>query len=159
MLHRALSITASLALVVTAACHDDHEDHVSPAEDACEHMAEGPSQALTAADQTSADAPALDAEHTRFDITLSGDDGALGGYVNLVIDEAGEFYVYLDTNVPVALADAQGAAIAAEETIANVAECAEVSTGHVYDLGVGTYSLRFGPGDAATVRVVVVHAD
>jgi hypothetical protein len=150
-------ILSTLLAVSLAAC--GHDDHASPAADACEHMQDGPIQAVAAAAESSPEAPALADTHTRYDVTLTGEAGALVGHVNLPIAGAAEHIVFLDTDVPVELRDSQDALVAAEAVDRAIDECVEVAAGHTFDLGVGTYSLRFGPAAAERVSVVLVPAD
>ncbi|MCG8422090.1 MAG: hypothetical protein MJE77_29555 [Proteobacteria bacterium] len=152
VLFAAAAIAAVAVSVALLGCGDD-DDELNAAEDACEHMKEGPSQAVTAATDNTGDAPDIGEEHTRFDITLSGQDS----YIDLVIDEEGEFTVFMDKSVPIAVSTSSGAPVAAEQTNSNVTECAEVSIGHTFDFEVGTYSVNFGSTAEQQVRLVVVH--
>lgn len=148
-------ITMSL-LALAGACGGDDPVQVSPGEDACEHMIEGPIQSLTAAADAGTDAPDIGEEHVRSDILLVEAGALKGGVVDLVIPDAGEHTLYLNTDVPIAVLDGTGAEVAAVATESSVDACAEVSLGHTFDLGVGTYALTFGPTAEALVQVVVV---
>ncbi len=153
-----LVLTATIFVFALSACGDDGgEGELSAAEDACEHMVEGPAESVTALVDTASDAPDIGEEHTRFDVTLVGDAGSLGGFVDLAIDEEGEFTVFMNSDVTMALQDGTGAAVAVEETNNNVVECSEVAIGHTVDLSVGTYSLELGPTAETEVQIVVVH--
>jgi hypothetical protein len=144
-------------LLLAAACGDDHHDHVTPAEDACEHMIGGPSIALTAVDDTAADPPDMDESHHRYDVTLVALAADNGGYVDLVSDEAGEIHLFLGAGVPIKVWDDQGTEVPAESTQATVDECAEVAVGHTYDVGVGTYTVEIGPTADTSLAIVPVH--
>ncbi len=157
-----LALVAALALA-TAACGGDDDDggmaEPSPAEDACEHMQDGPAEVATAIADMTADAPDIGEHHTRWDVTLSDDgDGNYSGYVDLVVDEEGESQVFLSADVPFTLWDANGDQVQAEESLTSVSECAEVSAAHHFDLEVGTYLASFGPASADEVQIVVVLA-
>jgi hypothetical protein len=145
------------SISLAAACGDDH-DHgeASPAEDACEHMIEGPARSITAAADPGADAPEIGDAHTRFDITLPGAGDSRAGRVDLVIAEAGGYMLYMSADVPLTVHDDAGTALAPEASERSVAECTEVALGHGFDLGVGTYSVSLGPTAEALVQVVVV---
>lgn len=152
-----LRIAFPALLFLAAACGEDHHEHVTPAEDACEHMIDGPGIAVTAVDDPAADPPDLDESHHRYDVTLVALAADNGGYVDLVSDEAGEIHLFLGAGVPVTLWDDQGAEVPAESTQSTVAECTEVAVGHTFDLGVGTYPLEIGPTADPTLAIVPVH--
>lgn len=151
-------------LVWTAACGGDDHDEIDPALDACEHMIEGPNQAITAASDAGSDAPDTAPDHTRFDIALSqpGDpenDQVENGQVDLVIARAGEHILYLDQEVPITVLGPDGSELPVQTTERNVEACVEVDlVGHTFDLEVGTHTLRFGPTDRTQVRMVVIAA-
>jgi hypothetical protein len=152
-----IAIPTILAALALGGCHG-HDDH-SPAEDACSHMTDNVAAMITAVDDLGAAAPAVSMGHTRYEITLVGDGADLGGYVDWTIGEAGEYHVFLSDAVPLALWDGQGDAVAASATNTNVTECAEVSVGYSYDLGVGTYTMQFGPTALDVVSLVLVDED
>lgn len=116
--------------------HDHNNEMVTPAADACEHMADGPEEALTAvaAGETP---PSFSETHHRYDITIP--EGA--GVVAIEIGEEREIHFFFDTDVTLTVTDASDATVAAEEEIASVDECSAVVAGAAYDLGVGTYTL------------------
>jgi hypothetical protein len=145
---------AGLALVAGACGHDDH---LTPAEDACEHIGDAP-VSLTAAEAGAA-APRVSEGHTRYEITLVGEAGSKGGRVDLVVAEAGDVHLFFSQAIPLALEDGQGQPVAAESSRADVTECAGVSTEHVFDLGVGTYALALGPTALDTVSLLLVFDD
>lgn len=139
------------------ACDDHDHDEETPAADACEHMAEGPSSAVSAIEDMAGTTPTVGAEHMRSDVTLVGEPGSLGGYASLVIDESSEFGVYLDRDVPVSLWDGTGTEVEKEASSTDISECTDVQVGHTFDLEVGTYLVSFGPTAESEVRLVVVH--
>ena len=136
--------------------HDNHEHNanhgteVTPEADGCEHMVEGPEQAVTAA-AAAADAPSITETHTRYDITIA--DGS--GFVALEVAEEGEWHFFFDKDVTLTITDSADAAVAAEETIDSVAECSEVAEGAAYDLGVGTYVLTIETSETEVSMVPV----
>ena len=126
-------------------------------EELCEHMAEGPAVAVTAG-STLTDAPDVSTEHTRHDVTLLADEGSVySGSVAFAADEAGEFFVALNTDVTVAFLTGSGDAIAIEETEMGSELCTEVGIIHVIDLEVGTAELRFSGATEEVVQVVIEH--
>lgn len=147
-----------ISLLAMAGCGGDEEEaEVSPEADACEHMIEGPNQAVTSIADIAADAPDLDEEHVRFDVDLAGDGTMRTGYVDLVIGDAEEHMVFLSADVPMTLRDADGNELAPEATQNAIAECTEVAVGYTFDFAVGTYHMELGPTELAQVQVVFFH--
>ncbi len=131
----------------------------SPDAEACEHLKEGPSSSVTAAQTGTADAaPAVAANHTRHDITLVDVQGAKGGAVKFSSAEATQYRVSLNKDVPFAVKDSAGAAVAIEETLTDSAECTELKARHTFELGVGTYTFEFGPTAETEVGMVIEEA-
>jgi len=133
-----------------------HEDH-GPEEELCEHMANGPEQAVTAG-ADAASAVDISDEHTRYDITL-GDDGNGGyaGFVAFAADEDGEFFVALSDTVDATFTTSAGDAITIEETEEGSEECDDVARIHVLDFEVGTVNIELASADADVVSVVIEH--
>ncbi|ACY16418.1 hypothetical protein [Haliangium ochraceum] len=157
------AITALALLALAPACggEDDHEEPIDPSEDACEHMIEGPVESATAIDDMSADAPDIGEHHTRFDVTLVGDQsnpGSYVGYVDLVVEETGESLIFLDADVPMQLWTAAGDEVEVEATSNAIDACTEVAISYTYDLEVGTYLMQLGSTSADQVGIVVVLA-
>ena len=160
-LRAVLGTLALFAATALTGCGDhDHEEHHGPAEEACEHTKEGPFQDVTAT--AAADgAPSATFAHTAVRITLvedADDNTQNSGYVTFAADEAAEFAFFLSTDVPLAIMDANSAAVDIEES-ADVAECTEVAKQHNADLEVGTYTLKIGPTTEASVSLVVEEAN
>ena len=160
-LRAVLGTLALFAATALTGCGDhDHEEHHGPAEEACEHTKEGPFQDVTAT--AAADgAPSATFAHTAVRITLvedADDSTQNSGYVTFAADEAAEFAFFLSTDVPLAIMDANSAAVDIEES-ADVAECTEVAKQHNADLEVGTYTLKIGPTTEASVSLVVEEAN
>lgn len=168
-----LSLIFGLAALgfVLPACGDDADDTADTAADAaveaetvdgegCEHQAEGPAVAVTAAvDAAGADAAAIDDDHHRYDVAFVDlAAGQKGGSVTFAADADGEFHFFFDTAVTYEVLDASGAPVARESTVASTEKCDVVHQWDVYDLSVGTYTLTFAPSDAAGVKIVVENA-
>jgi hypothetical protein len=148
----------ALVLATSVACASDggpedagHEEE-NPAEEACEHMADGPSASHTAA--LAAPFPSVSAEHTRHDVTLVDDAGQYRGTVVYEVGEEADYLVFLDRDIPVAFYDASGNAITVEHS-EPVEECDDVVVVKHLELAVGTIELRFGPTTETTVRLVI----
>lgn len=161
---------AALGLVVfpLTACGDDAADdgaggaggehaHGEDVDaEACEHFADGPFNDVTASADTAA-APDVGAEHTAHRITLVDDGGQSGGFVRFEAGEATDFVFFLDGDVPLAITDGSGAAVALEESCDPAAcsdACAAIAGRHVVPLAVGTYFLELGPTPATEVALV-----
>ena len=145
------------SLLLTSACGGEEEEAESPDVEGCEHLQEGPATAVSAA--TGAGAPAVDDDHRRYDISLGDVTGGRGGDVTFASSEAGDYILFLGAAVPVAVLDAAGATLPFESSSASSTQCAEIKARHVLELGVGTYTLRFGPSSQGSVSLVVEHAD
>ncbi len=148
----------ALALTWSAGCgsDDEMEAELSPAEDACEHMIEGPFESLTAVAADAASMPAIAEDHTRYDIALIASGANSEGFLELRIAEEGEFGIYLSRDIAIEVRDSSDNTIAAEET-ESVAACSEVSVGHIFDFEVGSYELYVGPSaDATEISIVLV---
>jgi hypothetical protein len=125
--------------------------------DACEHLQEGPAFAITAsANETGA--PAVSNDHRRYDISLIDRTDGKGGSVSFTVTEANKYTLFLNGEVPVNLRDANGQRIEVIASGTGSSECSEIKRLHFFDLGVGTYSLTFGPTTVGSVSLVVVEA-
>jgi hypothetical protein len=153
-----LNIASSIVLfgVLGAGCGE--EVVPTPADDGCEHMIEGPSAELSAIGDIYAEAPDMLEHHVRYDVTLAGDAAPYSGYVDLVMDEPGEFVIFVSQLVPLNVFDSNGEDLPPEAIDVDVEACAEVSAGYTFDFGVGTYRLSLGPSEDPLVQVVVVYA-
>jgi hypothetical protein len=149
-----LLLSASLlsSLLLASACGDEEEVE-NPDVEGCEHLQEGPAAPVTAG--TGAGAPAVDDDHRRYDITLADVAGGKGGDVTFASSEAGDYILFLGAAVPVAVLDAAGATVPFESSSASSDQCTEVKARHQLELGVGTYTLRFGPSALGAVGLVV----
>jgi len=150
-----------LALAV-AACGHDHAGHESEShdpvsealEEACAHIKNGPSQAVTLTPDA-AGAPDLSKAHTRLDITfakLAG--GGMGGVGVYKAGAAGDYVFGLSSEVSVTVSDKNDAPVAAEQALTKPAACAEFASAAVFELGVGSYTVHFhSPGDTGVKAV------
>lgn len=123
--------------------------------DACEHIQEGPTSAITAS-ASETGAPAVSSDHRRYDLSLiDGTDGK-GGSVSFTVTEADDYTLFLTEAVPVNLKDANGQRLEVEASGTGSSECSEIERRHTYSLAAGTYSLTFGPTSASSVSLVIV---
>jgi hypothetical protein len=152
---------AAAAALSAVACGDDHDhdhDHDSqtPAAEACEHLQEGPAQAVAA--QLSADPTALadvSKAHTRFDIALAETATATyGGYVKYLSAKAGTTLLVADKALPVQIVDSLGVEVT-PTTAAAAPACAAAKVQLGVALQVGTYRLKLGPTTAPQVGIVI----
>lgn len=159
-----MSICAAAAALLGSGCSDEHMDEPaaeSQSADACEHMVDGPFEAVSATIDAGEAGPALTETHTRYTIALSADPADPGsriGYVDVVVDEPGELSVYLDAPVPLSVTAPSGDELAAEASEDSIAECIEVAMSHTYDVTVGTYRVRLGPTDREEASLVLITA-
>lgn len=144
----------SLAAVVFVACGEDRDDPPSPAEDACEHFAEGPVETATAG-ASAAEAIDVSAEHTRFDLTLPAAGDGRVGYVEVAIDAAGDHTFYFDTAVDLDITNGAGAAVTPERTVSTDTDCATIKTAVTVELAVGTYTLAIDAAAGADPVLLV----
>ncbi len=155
----ALSLTAALSacpgeMTEDAGTDGGHEEH-DVEEELCEHMAEGPADAVTAGADL-AGAPDISTAHRRYDLALIDDGNNMFiGSASFAADEEGELIIAFNTDVPVAFFDGDGTSIAIEDTEIGSEACDEVGVIHTIDVEVGTVEFRFGPTDATEVQIVV----
>jgi len=148
-------VTGAILSTLTLGCSDEHTD-ADPDLEGCEHLQEGPAVALTATN-TADTAPAVLADHMRYDVTLIATTGAtaFGGFVKYAAPEATDFVFYLSADVPVEFLDATGAVVLPETSANSSTACAEIMGRHLIPLEVGTYGLQLGPTTRTSVSVVV----
>jgi hypothetical protein len=125
-------------------------------EGGCEHLQQGPAVAVTAT-ATDAGAPAVAADHQRYDVTLAAVTGGNGGVVTFAAD-AGDHVFFFSESVEVTFATVAGAVVTPEEDATSSAVCTEIRRRYVVPLEVGTYALTFTPSAATAVSVVVEEA-
>lgn len=142
----------STALLVGCSGEEESADT-----EGCEHLQNGPAATVTAS-ATATGAPAVNNDHKRYDVTLVDVSGQKGGSVTFAASEAADYVFFLGANVGFSVANANGQAVAIEESATSSSECTEVKGRHVVPLSVGTYTLTFGPTSATSVSVVVEEA-
>ena len=147
----------SFVLAGTLACGDEHDhdhDGESAEEEACEHMADGPFESVTATTDATG-APSIAIEHTRVNVALVDDgNGEYSGFVSFPAGEATEIQFFMSADVPVAITDADGNALVAQETGGASDLCpANVLASAVYDLEVGTYTIQIGPTSESEIGI------
>lgn len=120
--------------------------------EACEHLNEGPNEAVTAT-ATASGAPSINTEHTRFDVTFVDVTGGKGGSVSYAAAHEAHHVIFLNEDVPVKVTSSAGADVAI--TSSEPSDCSAVKARHEVPLAVGTYTLTFGPTDKASVRLVI----
>lgn len=140
----------SLLVAATALPHCVDEAAAPAAEDpaaeACEHLAAGPAQAVTAKSvDTAAELADVSKSHTRFDVTLPADaSGTYAGYVKFPAPAAGSYLLVADAAAPLQLLDSAGKVIApTAQTTAGA--CSAVKTQLELPLAVATYRVKIGP--------------
>ena len=133
--------------------HNNHEGGAE--EEACEHMADGPFESVTAT-ADAMDAPSIAIEHTRVDVTLVDDGmGMYSGFVTFPAGEATEIMFFMSADVPVTVTGPDGMPVDAESTGGPSDLCpTDVLASAVYDVEVGTYTIEIGPTAEAEVGIV-----
>ncbi len=147
-----------IILLFATACGDDNKTTTevveTPEGEACEHLAEGPFKAVTAA------AASIDAvenaavEHTRVNVALTDYEGAKGGFVEFEADATGDFLMFLSADVPLTVFDSSGNEVVIESTTLGSDLCTDIAATHTVELEVGTYVLAFGPTNVTEVGLV-----
>jgi hypothetical protein len=126
--------------------------------DACEHMIDGPSQAVTPAASREVDADDVIPSHVRWDSGfLSGPSGYSYGYVDLLVEQPGEIFIYSREGLDITLTDANGTERAAGSV--GPTTCATPMQRRTFDLGAGTYKLLYGSFELPDAQLVVLRAD
>lgn len=141
-------------LVGSVGCGDDHHDHASAGEEACEHLENGPVRSITAG-VDAASAPDASEGHSRYDVTLVQIAGQPGGFVKVAIADAGEHILFFDQDVALVVTDAGGAPVVTTRTVGD-ADCDRVAVAFTMDLAVGTHTLALTPTSATTTSVSLV---
>ncbi len=156
-LTRTALVAAALALA--PACDDDHDhDHGehSLEEEACEHLADGPATAVTAAATPSGDLPDVNVPHTRVDIAIPVlGHGSHQGYVALESAAEGHYHLFLGQDVPLKVLDASDAEVPFAATEQGSEACDDVAVHHEVHLGVGRYILAIEQTPEATLQLIV----
>lgn len=149
------ALLMSTALLVTA-CGDDEETE-NPDVEGCEHLQEGPSTAITATTGPTG-APAVGADHRRYDITLGSGVAGHTGSVSFAAAEATDYIIFTSVDVPLVITNSSGEEVEIEESTKSSESCTEIKGRHVVPLTVGTFTLNFGPTSASSVSIVIEEA-
>lgn len=150
-----LILAASFVALVASACSGgDGGGEPTLAEDACEHLQETTSTAVTAS-LSSSGAPAIDSDHVRYDVTLVADSA---NWVSYASAEAIDYAFFFDADVPVAFFDGSGTSLPIEESGTTSPACAEIQASHLVELPVGTVNVRLGPTTLTEVGIVVLES-
>lgn len=160
---RFLSAAALMASMAAAlqftACDSHSEDHGSDdayKADACEHMAKGPAETVTALSGRDDSLPDVSEAHTRYDIALPNVAGSREGYVAFRADEANDFHFALSSDATLGITDSAGAVVEPEGEADNESGCSEVKFLHTYELEAGRYVLHLASGFETSVSLVAV---
>jgi hypothetical protein len=144
-------IAMALLLVSASACGKKEE---SIDAEACEQLKAGPAVPVTAALGT-VGAPAIAADHRRYDVTLVGSPGDKGGSVSFAAGMSGDFAFFMSADVHARFGDMGGMTISPESRTTNSPACSEIKTKYVVPLKVGSATLSFAYGPDDKVSVVV----
>lgn len=124
----------------------------------CAALGADPSETVPAAARPE-DAPPAPFGDRSTAVTLVGDGADRAGYVTYTPDEAGTFAFGLSADVPFEVRDAAGNPLALDRTVKGSQMCAELAVRHTVQLEIATYTVAFGPADAASVRVTAEESD
>lgn len=143
-------------------CSDDHDHDHDHGEDVfaefCEHIAEGPEVAVTASADADA-APAADAAHTRYDVTLVDEgSGMFSGSLTRAIGSTDQI-IALTEAVPYLVFDSEGNEVPFHHDLGAPAECTLIASARHFEMPIGTVTLTFGPTDVQTFSMVVEASD
>jgi hypothetical protein len=149
-LHRCLW---PLLLTLVACSSDDHADHESPNEEACEHLG---MTAVSVTPGTSATAtlPDVRDDHRAYKLPITAGGTA---WVRFAATAAGDHILFTDAAATVQVVSSSGTPVAAESSATSVPECATVRGRHVFPLTVGTYAI--GIQSAAPEVNIVLERD
>jgi hypothetical protein len=140
-----------ICIALAAVGCDSHEGEGD--EELCEHLNERPGVQVQAGDDPMG-APAVRADHLRYEIALNEVAGGYEGLVSFASDRAGERVVALDADVPFAVF--QGVNPLALTSSATSSEaCVEIKGRSTFELGVGTYAFKLGPTALTSVGLVI----
>lgn len=147
---------AAAALFAFGCSHsEDHGEEGGVKEDACEHMADGPALAVTAAGSGDGPLPDVSASHTRFDIALAPAGVDRGGFLAFKADGKNDFFFALNRAAALDIRDSAGTAMVREGAVDTASGCAVVKGIHAYELPAGTFILRLAAPDSSVSLVTV----
>lgn len=122
--------------------------------EACEHLNNGPSVAVTANASASL-APEVSESHKRYDIALISDNAQYSGKVRYNSKEEAHYVFFFNQDVTLEVRDSENALVEPEAVASFSAACGTVKARYEVPLGVGLYTLHLGPTAASTVSLVV----
>lgn len=93
----------------------------------------------------------------RVDIELLAGDSA--GFVAYVPDEVGSFAFGLTEDLPIAIRDADGAAVEIEQTVTGSMLCDALAVRYSAPLTIQRYTLEVGPTSATTLGIIAEESD
>lgn len=134
-------------------CSEDPMAAESVEMELCEHMREGPIQAVAAARTSTSSLPNVAFEHARVDISLP--EGS-AGFVQFEAVQTAEYVFALGQTVGLAVYGVTGELVRAETEIVGAMACSEVARQYYFDFEVGPYVLEIGPSAASSTIVRLV---
>ncbi len=152
--------TFVIALAATTAGCEEHQhhaeghEHEEPNAAACSHLEKGPAVAITAAATSSKDAPRIDNNHSRYDVTLVDVAGGKGGFVSIAARKATDYIIFADQPVRLTVMKANQE-VAAESSQPSIPECTTVKGRHAYPLGIDTYEIGISGATSNKVSLIV----
>ena len=144
------AVLLSTALLI--GCGDEEGENADA--EGCEHLQEGPVSSVNASASTSG-APAVNNDHRRYDITLTDVTGGKGGTVSFAAAEEAHYIIFSNADVPLAVRDANGQTVSAEESVKSSSACTEIKGRHTFPMKVGTHTITFGPTTEDSVSIVI----
>lgn len=124
----------------------------------CEHLENGPSNAITAIDTADiGTAPVIGvADHHRYDVTLLSDASDYSGWAKFSVDEEGHHFIYLSEAVTITVYEPDGSTeVTAEYEHDHSQDCALIHGKYEFHLEIGTYFIFFEPAAENQVNVVI----
>jgi hypothetical protein len=97
-------------------------------------------------------------DHHRYDITLTDVTGGKGGSVSFAVAAATDYILFTNTDVQVAVKDANGQTIAIAASANTSTQCTDIKGRYTVPLAVGTQTITFGPTTATSVSLVIEEA-
>jgi hypothetical protein len=122
--------------------------------EACEHLKSGPAVAVTTTAEATG-APEVKADHKRYDLTFVAGAGGNRGVVRFNSAESAEWSFFMNKDIPVVVRDAAGVSLPILERSTSSTLCGEIKAQNVFMLGVGPYTVEFGPTTETTVGLIV----
>ena len=134
--------------------HDNHDNHGNE-EHVCVHFESGPYADVTSLADAMGELSESFQEHTLVNVTIPAEKT---GYLKFSPEEAGEFTVWLGSDVGFKVLDGD-MEVVAESTKEAAMGCEEDAVkGLVFDFEAKTYTLEIGPTDDSMVSFAVEHA-